>query len=95
MKLARVKGNVVSTVKHPSLQGRKLMVVQPVDPFGKDVGDELVAVDTVQSGPGDRVLLLDEGGSARQIIYYNNAPIRLVIVGIVDHVDLTESSLSL
>jgi microcompartment protein CcmK/EutM len=90
MKLARVKGNVVATIKHPGLQGRKMMIVQPIDPWGKDLGDELVVIDTVQSGVGDRVLLLDEGGSARQIIHYNNAPIRCVIVGIVDHVEITE-----
>lgn len=88
MKLARVIGNVVATVKHPSLNGRKLMMVQPIDPYGKDAGEQLIAVDTVQAGPGDQVLLLDEGTSARQILQLGNAPIRCVIVGIVDHVEL-------
>ncbi len=88
MRLGRVIGNVVSTVKHASLKGHKLLIVQPLDPYGKPNGDELVAIDQVQAGPGDHVLLLEEGGSARQIIQYDNAPIRCVIVGIVDHVEL-------
>lgn len=95
MKLARVTGNVVATVKHPGLHGRKMMLVQPIDPFGKPIGEEQVVIDTVQSGVGDQVLLLDEGGSARQIILYNNAPIRCIIVGIVDHVEIAESALTL
>lgn len=95
MKLAQVTGNVVATVKHPGLHGRKMMLVQPIDPFGQAIGDEQVVIDTVQSGVGDRVLLLDEGGSARQIVMYNNAPIRCIIVGIVDHVEIAESALTL
>lgn len=89
MKLARVIGNVVATVKHTALEGKKLMTVQPVDPFGKANGDSIIAIDQVQAGIGDLILLLDEGNSARQVIHHNNAPIRSVIVGIVDHVDIT------
>ena len=88
MRLGRVTGSVVATIKHDSLQGRKLMMVQPIDPFGNDQGEAVVAVDTVQAGPGDRVLLLEEGNSSRQIIQYENAPVRCLIVGIIDHVEL-------
>jgi len=88
MRLGRVTGNVVATVKDASLKGHKLLLVQPLDPFGKDQGEAVVALDSVQAGPGDQVLLLEEGGLARQILQYENAPIRCVIVGIVDHVEL-------
>lgn len=88
MRLGRVTGNVVATIKHASLQGRKLMMVQPIDPFGKDIGEAVIAVDQVQAGVGDRVLLLEEGTGARQIIQYENAPVRCLIVGIIDHVEL-------
>lgn len=88
MRLARVIGNVVATIKHQALQGRKLLMVQPVDPYGADSGEQVIAVDQVQAGPGDTVLLLEEGNSSRQILHYENAPVRCVIVGIVDHVEL-------
>lgn len=95
MRLGRVTGNVVATVKHPALQGRKLLMVQPIDPYGKDSGEVVIALDQVQAGPGDRVLLLEEGNSSRQIIQYENAPVRCLIVGIVDHVELASQSPSL
>lgn len=88
MRLAKVIGTVVATVKNTSLEGKKMLMVQPVDPYLKPIGEQVVAVDQVQSGEGDLVLLLEEGTSARQILHYDNAPIRCVIVGIVDSVDL-------
>lgn len=88
MRLGIVKGSVVATIKHTSLSGRKLLMVQPIDPYDNPLGEEVIAIDQVQAGPGDKVLLLEEGGSVRQIIMYDNAPIRCLIVGIVDHVEL-------
>jgi len=88
VRLARVIGSVVATVKHQALNGRKLLMVQPIDPYGEDQGEQVIAVDQVQAGIGDKVLLLEEGTSSRQILHYENAPIRCVIVGIVDHVEL-------
>lgn len=88
MRLGRVTGTVVATIKHAALAGRKLLMVQPIDPFGKDIGEAVIAVDQVQAGPGDRVLLLEEGTGARQILQYENAPVRCLIVGIIDHVEL-------
>ena len=87
MKLCRVKGNVVATVKHPTYVGHKVMIVQPVDAEGKDSGDSFVAVDLVQAGPGDKVLVMQEGNGIRQILKVEKLPIRSVIIGIVDHVD--------
>jgi microcompartment protein CcmK/EutM len=88
VKLCRVKGNIVATVKHPAFHAQKLMIVQPVDEARRDVGDSFIAVDRAQAGEGDLVLVLQEGNGARQILQIPNAPIRSVIVGIVDAVDV-------
>jgi microcompartment protein CcmK/EutM len=89
MTLGRVVGNVVSTEKHPHYQGRKLLVVQPVDPEGKAKGRSILAVDGVQAGIGDLVLVVDEGGSAREVIADESAmTVRTTICGIVDRVDI-------
>lgn len=87
MQLARVIGNVVSTVKHQSHNYHKLMLIQPLDLELGDKGKPIIAIDTVQAGEGDLVLLLSEGTGARQILGSNDAPIRALIVGIVDSVD--------
>lgn len=89
MTLARVVANVVSTEKHPHYRGHKILVVQPVDPQGKARGKSLLAVDGVQAGIGDLVLVVDEGGSARSVIGDESAvTIRTAICGIVDRVDI-------
>lgn len=88
MTLGRVIGTVTSTVKHPTYVGHKLLVVQPVDEHGADAGDAILAVDTVQAGVGDRVLVMREGTGVRQILKQKVLPIRSLIVGIVDAVDV-------
>jgi len=85
--VGKVIGNVVCSVKTPALENRKLMIVQPLDNNLAAKGKSVIAVDTVQSGVGDIVLVLDEGNSARMITEYPGAPIRTVIVGIVDEVE--------
>jgi ethanolamine utilization protein EutN len=93
--LARVTANVVATEKHPHYKGLKIMVVQPVDPNGKPMGRSLLAVDGVQAGIGDLVLVVDEGGSARVVIGDESAvTIRAAICGIVDKLDFTENAAS-
>lgn len=87
MILGRVTGNVVSTHKHEGYQGCTMLVVQPVDPEGKPAGKTFLAVDRAQAGAGDLVLVNDEGNSARMILGDPRAPIRTVIVGIVDAVE--------
>ncbi|MBM4394774.1 MAG: EutN/CcmL family microcompartment protein [Deltaproteobacteria bacterium] len=87
MTLARVIGTVVSTVKHPKYKGLKLFVVQPIDGEGRPTDPSFLAVDTVQSGVGDVVLVITEGNGARQIFKEKVLPIRSVIVGVVDEVD--------
>ena len=88
MTLARVCGTVVSTAKIKALEGMKLMIVQPINPMGEFVGKEIVAVDGLQSGIGDDVLVIDEGGSAGIMLGMTAQPIRTVIAAIVDRVDL-------
>jgi microcompartment protein CcmK/EutM len=89
MRICRVIGNITATVKHPAFVGHRLMIVQPVDPEGTDTGDSFIAIDRVQSGPGDRVVVLTEGNGARQILKQGDiVPIRSVIVGVVDQVDV-------
>jgi ethanolamine utilization protein EutN len=89
VKLARVTGNVVATVKHAAFHGQKLMLVQPVDEKGKATGDVFIAVDRAQAGPGDLVLVMQEGNGVRQLLKNPQAPIRSLIVGIVDEVSLS------
>jgi microcompartment protein CcmK/EutM len=88
VKLARVTGNVVATVKHPAFHGGKLMLVQPLDEQGKAAGSTFIALDRAQAGPGDLVLVMQEGNGVRQLLKDPKAPIRSVIVGIVDEVAL-------
>ena len=90
MKIARVLGNLVATAHHPDYDGRKVMIVQPEDPRseGAALGKSFVAVDLVQAGPGDRVLVLTEGNGVRQLLGADTGPIRSIIVGIVDEVHL-------
>jgi len=83
MKVCRVVGEVVATVKHEALAGRKLLIVQPVDAGDAPCGTPLLAVDLADAGPGERVLLCDEGGSAA-LVLGRDGPVRSVIVGRVD-----------
>jgi ethanolamine utilization protein EutN len=87
MKLARVIGNVTATVKHPILTGEKVLVVKPVTADGAAAGSALYALDRARAGIGDTVLVLDEGNSARQIMGDKSAPMRTVIVGILDQIE--------
>jgi ethanolamine utilization protein EutN len=87
--IARVLGNVVSTEKHPQYRGYKILVVQPIDPQGKPKGRSFLALDGVQAGIGDRVLVVDEGGSARTVLKDEGAlTVRTVACGIVDRIDV-------
>ena len=88
MYLGRVIGSVVATVKIGHLEGRRLLMVDRVDPNGAVTGAYDIAVDVVQARPGDTVLVLDEGNGARQILGLDPGAVRTVIVGIVDEVAL-------
>lgn len=86
MIIARVKGNVVATAKHPCFEGHRLLIVQPIDEAGSDKGDSFLSCDTVQAGPGDVVLVQREGNTARQLLGTPDDPFHSVIVAIVDKV---------
>jgi microcompartment protein CcmK/EutM len=85
--LGRVIGSITSTINHPFYDGRTLLVVERTDAAGAPLADYLIAVDTVGAGPGQRVLVLDEGNGARQVFASSDAPVRSAVVGIVDDVD--------
>ena len=93
MYIGRVVGTVVATIKHEAFHARKLLVVDRLDLAGKPAGEPTIeydiCVDMVQAGVGDLVLVIDEGNGARQVLRREVAPVRAVIVGIVDDVDLT------
>jgi microcompartment protein CcmK/EutM len=103
MLLADVVGTVVMTVKHPAYEGEKLLQVQPLNEAGAAVGPIILAIDRAQAGVGDRVLVMREGSGVRQIIgrdmgkHVDEAvkmdwPVRSLIVGIVDAVDVASQA---
>ncbi len=93
MTLGRVVASVVSTEKHPHYVGKKILAVQPLDGEGRPRGACVLAVDGVQAGVGDLVLVVDEGGSARSAIGDEGAlTVRTAICGIVDRVDIEETT---
>jgi len=95
MFVGRVLGTVVTTIQHAALAHAKLLVVQPCDPEGRDDGPPVVARDHVDAGVGDRVLVLDEGSSASQILGRPRGPVRTMVVGVVDAVHVVPGEASL
>ena len=89
MLLAKVVGTVVATRKDPRLVSNKLMVVRGVDPRGKVEGNYLVAVDTVDAGVGETVLIVS-GSSARMASGMKDCPVDAAIVGIIDAIEVSE-----
>ena len=89
MKLARVSGTVVSTIQAPVFDGHRLLLCDYLDAAGRPTDDYVIAVDVVDAGAGETVLILDEGNGARQILEREVAPVRAVVVGIVDAVEDT------
>jgi len=88
MIIGTVRGNIVSTINHPFYNGKKMMIVEKEDFAGKP-GGYVIAIDSgVGAGIGERVLVIDEGNSARQVVKNKDAPLRSIIIGIVDRVDV-------
>ena len=87
MILARIVGTVVATRKDPRLLSCKLMVARPIDPHGKSEGNYLVAIDTVDAGVGETVLIVS-GSSARMAAGLKDCPVDAAIVGIIDNIDV-------
>ena len=87
MILARIVGNVVSTRKDPRLEGKKLLIVKPINPEGGDESGYLIAVDTVDAGFRETVLIVS-GSSARMAAECKDRPVDAAIIGIVDSIQL-------
>lgn len=90
MILGRVIGTVVSTIQHPSLDGQRLLVVEKLGLDGRPAGGSVIALDSVDAGIGETVIVVDEGNSARQVLGNKEAPARTVIVGVVDSIQRSE-----
>ena len=91
MIFARITGSVVSTIHHPVVDGRKLLLAERLGLDGKPTGGYVIAMDAIGAGKGETVLVLDEGNGARQVLDNASAPIRSVVVAIVDEVELKPS----
>jgi len=90
--LAKVKGNLVSTQKNSYLIGHKLLLVHPIDLNDNYIGkNDVVAIDVVDAGIGDIVLLVQEGKAVQQILGHRNAPVHSVVVAVVDSIDVNSS----
>lgn len=87
MLLAKVVGTVVATRKDDRLLSAKLLVSRPIDPSGKPEGSYLVAVDTVDAGVGETVLIVS-GSSARMATGLKDCPVDAAIVGVIDQIDI-------
>ncbi len=88
MYIGKVYGTVVATIKHETYNRHKLLLVERLTLAGEAMPKYDLCVDMVQAGVGDRVLVLDEGNSARQVLnQVPNGAVRAVIVGVIDRVD--------
>jgi ethanolamine utilization protein EutN len=92
MLIGKVVGDVVATQKTPSHVGRKILIVQPLQLDGSNRGEAVLALDSVDAGVGDRVLLVTEGFSAMTAVGRPNSPIDMAVIGIIDTVDLIDSA---
>jgi ethanolamine utilization protein EutN len=92
MLIAQVVGDVVATQKNASHVGRKILLVQPLNLDGSDRGTPVLALDSVDAGIGDRVLLTTEGFSAMTAVGRPNSPIDMAVIGVIDSIHLHEDS---
>lgn len=90
MLVGRVVGSLVSTQKNAKLEGIKLLLVQPLDLAGAPLGGAVLALDSVDAGVGDRVLLVQEGKAAQQALDRGTAAVDAAVVGVVDSVSLAD-----
>jgi ethanolamine utilization protein EutN len=84
MQIGGVVGQAVSTVKHPTMTGWRLLVVQLLTPDGKEDGEPLLAIDNLGARAGDRVILSNDGAGARALVGAKNSPVRWLVLGICD-----------
>lgn len=89
MILGRVIGEIHGTIKHRFYETKKLLIIEKMNDRGVATGDYLIAADSVGAGADERVLVLDEGNGARQVFDSKDAPVRSVVVGIIDEIALS------
>lgn len=91
MFLAKVKGNIISTQKNKYLLGHKLLLTHAVDFNGNLIGNkDIIALDLIDAGVGDTVIVCQEGDAIQQILGHSNAPVNTMIIGIVDNIEINE-----
>lgn len=88
MIIARVVGNIIATQKQPAHEGKKILLIQPMDLDDQPVGDPVVALDAADAGIGDRVLVVQEGFSAMTSVGHVESPIDAAVIGVIDLVEL-------
>ena len=88
MIIARVVGTVIATQKQEAHEGKKILLLQPLNLEGQPAGDVVVGLDAVDAGLGDRVLVVQEGFSAMTSVGHNESPIDAAVIGVVDQVEL-------
>jgi ethanolamine utilization protein EutN len=91
MLLGKVCGTIHSTINHPFYDNKKLLLVDRLKKDGTSSGKYVIAIDTVDAGAGETVLVIDEGNSARQIVNDSSAPLRSIIIGIVDQISFLDA----
>lgn len=92
MFLAKIKGNIVSTPKNKYLVGHKLLIVHEIDYNFNFIGNkDLIALDLVNAGVGDNVIVVQEGDAVQQILGHKNAPVHTMIIAVVDNIEITEN----
>ena len=87
MLLARVEGNIVASRKHESLLGWRLIICQPLDAVGENLGTPIVAIDPWGAAMHQRVIVSSDGLAARKAVGDDRSPVRMMITGIVDEAD--------
>ena len=92
MLIGRVIGDVVATQKDASHRGRKILVVQPLQLDGADRGEPVLALDAVDAGVGDRVLLATEGFSAMTAVGRPHSPIDMAVIGVIDQIEIVDDA---
>ncbi len=91
MMLAKISGNVVSTQKDKSLKSHKLLLFKKIDLLGKYINNkDEIALDLIDAGIGDTVLVVKEGAAVQQILGHSNSPVNTMVVAIVDDLDIRE-----
>ncbi len=92
--LAKVRGNIVSTQKNVYLKGHKLLLIKQINLDGNFIGSkDIIALDLVDAGIGDTVLVVQEGSAVKQILGHRNAPVHTIIVAIVDEIDVIKNKI--